>query len=491
MAGKVVVPPHHRDHCGDAMSCRIAVLAASWRQRRAVTTVRAAPTRCPSRRSRSPARRRTRSPSPRRRSSSMPANCWRAGGGPHPGRPDRPRRSERQRAVVVAHRPGHAGVRRRDDRGLRRAALVRRGRHAHLRHVLSLVCRRHRHRWSLTRRSLGRDGGADELEPGHAAGGRREAHRRARDVRRDRAALRPRQPHHDLPPRRALAATRRSRARPALRAAASSTSPAARATCASISPGPATVPSRSTSAWGCCAPTTAARRGSRPTSSACPSRRPRWMASRVDSPCATSSTSTRSSSSWRGVLRPGGRIALLDVGTPHNGFVRWGHSWYFGHVVPRIGGLLSDGAAYRYLPRSVAYLPPPGRARRRAPAGGVPHRRAPRAERRHHAAPHRDPLMRAVTSPAGERPHRPRRCRPGRRLPVRARRRRARRPRCRRTCTRRRDPGAAGCDRSRRSRASRGSARWRSAGCRSNRANPVRWSCRRSSCASPPIDARG
>jgi demethylmenaquinone methyltransferase/2-methoxy-6-polyprenyl-1,4-benzoquinol methylase len=28
--------------------------------------------------------------------------------------------------------------------------------------------------------------------------------------------------------------------------------------------------------------------------------------------------------------------------------------------VPRIGALLSDGAAYRYLPRSVAYLPPPG-----------------------------------------------------------------------------------------------------------------------------------
>jgi demethylmenaquinone methyltransferase/2-methoxy-6-polyprenyl-1,4-benzoquinol methylase len=28
-------------------------------------------------------------------------------------------------------------------------------------------------------------------------------------------------------------------------------------------------------------------------------------------------------------------------------------------VVPWIGGLLSDPAAYRYLPRSVAYLPPP------------------------------------------------------------------------------------------------------------------------------------
>lgn len=58
------------------------------------------------------------------------------------------------------------------------------------------------------------------------------------------------------------------------------------------------------------------------------------------------------------VLRRGGRIALLDVATPANPLVRTGHAIYFGHVVPRIGGLLSDGAAYRYLPRSVAYLPP-------------------------------------------------------------------------------------------------------------------------------------
>lgn len=58
------------------------------------------------------------------------------------------------------------------------------------------------------------------------------------------------------------------------------------------------------------------------------------------------------------VLRRGGRIALLDVATPANPVVRTGHAVYFGRVVPRIGGLLSDGAAYRYLPRSVAYLPP-------------------------------------------------------------------------------------------------------------------------------------
>ena len=59
------------------------------------------------------------------------------------------------------------------------------------------------------------------------------------------------------------------------------------------------------------------------------------------------------------VVRPGGRIALLDVGVPSNPVIRWGNSIYFGKIVPFIGGLLSDRGAYRYLPRSVAYLPSP------------------------------------------------------------------------------------------------------------------------------------
>ena len=59
------------------------------------------------------------------------------------------------------------------------------------------------------------------------------------------------------------------------------------------------------------------------------------------------------------VLRPGGRISLLDVAEPPNAVLKWGHSVYFGKVVPMIGGLLSNREAYRYLPKSVAYLPEP------------------------------------------------------------------------------------------------------------------------------------
>lgn len=59
------------------------------------------------------------------------------------------------------------------------------------------------------------------------------------------------------------------------------------------------------------------------------------------------------------VIKPGGRIALLDVASPDNRLLRSGHDLYFNRVVPLIGGLLSDKTAYSYLPRSVSYLPEP------------------------------------------------------------------------------------------------------------------------------------
>ena len=70
------------------------------------------------------------------------------------------------------------------------------------------------------------------------------------------------------------------------------------------------------------------------------------------------------------VIRTAGRVSLLDVAEPTHPLLRWGHGIYFGKVVPKIGGLLSDAAAYRYLPESVAYQPAPeGRLARLRAAG--------------------------------------------------------------------------------------------------------------------------
>lgn len=57
------------------------------------------------------------------------------------------------------------------------------------------------------------------------------------------------------------------------------------------------------------------------------------------------------------VVRPGGRVAFLETSEPANPVMRAGHAVYFRLVVPLIGGILSDRAAYAYLPRSTAYLP--------------------------------------------------------------------------------------------------------------------------------------
>jgi demethylmenaquinone methyltransferase / 2-methoxy-6-polyprenyl-1,4-benzoquinol methylase len=57
------------------------------------------------------------------------------------------------------------------------------------------------------------------------------------------------------------------------------------------------------------------------------------------------------------VLRPGGRISLLEVAEPESRVLRVGNRIYFRRIVPVIGGLLSDRDAYRYLPESTVYLP--------------------------------------------------------------------------------------------------------------------------------------
>ena len=58
------------------------------------------------------------------------------------------------------------------------------------------------------------------------------------------------------------------------------------------------------------------------------------------------------------VLRPGGRLAALEVDAPTSPLWRAGFDLWFTKAVPVLGGVFSDREAYRYLPESVAYLPP-------------------------------------------------------------------------------------------------------------------------------------
>ncbi len=57
------------------------------------------------------------------------------------------------------------------------------------------------------------------------------------------------------------------------------------------------------------------------------------------------------------VVRPGGRVAVLEVAEPRGGLWRAGFRLWFRRIVPLVGAALSDAKAYRYLPRSTAYLP--------------------------------------------------------------------------------------------------------------------------------------
>ncbi len=59
------------------------------------------------------------------------------------------------------------------------------------------------------------------------------------------------------------------------------------------------------------------------------------------------------------VLKPGGRVLILDFSLPRNAFVRFFYGMYFHRVLPLLGGIVSGNMeAYKYLPRSVEGFPP-------------------------------------------------------------------------------------------------------------------------------------
>lgn len=60
------------------------------------------------------------------------------------------------------------------------------------------------------------------------------------------------------------------------------------------------------------------------------------------------------------VIKPGGRLAILEFGEPSLPGLRQMYHWYFRQILPRLGRLVSHhGSAYSYLPASVAVFPRP------------------------------------------------------------------------------------------------------------------------------------
>ena len=60
------------------------------------------------------------------------------------------------------------------------------------------------------------------------------------------------------------------------------------------------------------------------------------------------------------VLKPGGKLVILELSIPRNPIIRWGYKLYFLKILPAIGGCVSGNrSAYEYLPSSVLRFPAP------------------------------------------------------------------------------------------------------------------------------------
>jgi demethylmenaquinone methyltransferase/2-methoxy-6-polyprenyl-1,4-benzoquinol methylase len=58
------------------------------------------------------------------------------------------------------------------------------------------------------------------------------------------------------------------------------------------------------------------------------------------------------------VVRPGGRVVVLEITTPRRPPLKWFYAVWFDRIVPLLGALAGDRDAYTYLPSSVRRFPP-------------------------------------------------------------------------------------------------------------------------------------
>ena len=71
------------------------------------------------------------------------------------------------------------------------------------------------------------------------------------------------------------------------------------------------------------------------------------------------------------VLRPGGRLAILEFGQPRIPGIRTLYAWYFRYLLPLVGRVVSrHQSAYSYLPASVGTFPAPAEFARTIAASG-------------------------------------------------------------------------------------------------------------------------
>jgi demethylmenaquinone methyltransferase/2-methoxy-6-polyprenyl-1,4-benzoquinol methylase len=59
------------------------------------------------------------------------------------------------------------------------------------------------------------------------------------------------------------------------------------------------------------------------------------------------------------VVKPGGRVVVLEITTPQRPPLSWFFRIWFDHLVPGLGKLAGDSDAYSYLPSSVRRFPGP------------------------------------------------------------------------------------------------------------------------------------